>query len=50
MLRKTYAFLLLLTVALAAPTGAQITTGTISGTAKDATGAVLPGVQVVLLN
>ena len=29
---------------------AQVTTGTISGTVKDSTGAVLPGVQVVILN
>src|SRR5258706_16170993 len=29
---------------------AQVTTGTISGTVKDSTGAVLPAVQVVLLN
>ena len=29
---------------------AQVTTGTISGTVKDSSGAVLPGVQVVLLN
>src|SRR5262245_1085087 len=29
---------------------AQVTTGTISGTVRDSTGAVLPGVQVVILN
>ena len=29
---------------------AQVTTGTISGTVKDSTGAVLPGAKVVLLN
>ena len=29
---------------------AQVTTGTISGTVKDATGAVMPGATVVLLN
>ena len=29
---------------------AQETTGTISGTVKDSTGAVLPGVSLVLLN
>src|SRR6202162_1339810 len=29
---------------------AQVTTGTISGTVKDSTGAVLPGTKVVLLN
>jgi Carboxypeptidase regulatory-like domain len=28
----------------------QVTTGTISGTVKDSTGAILPGVQVVVLN
>ena len=28
----------------------QVTTGTISGTIKDSTGAVLPGVKIVLLN
>ena len=31
-------------------TWAQVTTGTISGTVKDSTGAVLPGAKVVLLN
>src|SRR3972149_1376814 len=29
---------------------AQVTTGTISGTVKDSTGAVLPGTKVVVLN
>src|ERR1019366_4120647 len=29
---------------------AQVTTGTISGTVKDSSGAVLPGAQVVVLN
>jgi len=33
---------------LSAPAGAQITTGTVSGTVKDASGAVIPGVTVVL--
>src|SRR6266481_2964386 len=28
----------------------QVTTGTISGTVKDSTGAVLPGTMVVILN
>src|SRR6266850_3698645 len=31
-------------------TWAQVTTGTISGTVKDSTGAVLPGATVVILN
>src|ERR1700693_2313306 len=31
-------------------TWAQVTTGTISGTVKDSTGAVLPGAKVVVLN
>ena len=31
-------------------TWAQVTTGTISGTVKDSTGAVLPGAKVVILN
>ena len=31
-------------------TWAQVTTGTISGTVKDSTGAVLPDAKVVLLN
>src|ERR1700676_2642782 len=31
-------------------TWAQVTTGTISGTVKDSTGAVLPGTSVVILN
>ena len=39
-----------LAVLFAAFTLVQVTTGTISGTAKDSTGAVLPGVQIVLLN
>ena len=29
---------------------AQVSTGTISGTVKDATGAVIPGVEVVIRN
>jgi hypothetical protein len=29
---------------------AQVTTGTVSGTVKDTTGAVLPGTQVVVLS
>src|SRR5580704_16834130 len=31
-------------------TWAQVTTGTISGTVKDSTGAAMPGAQVVILN
>lgn len=40
------ASLALLALALAAPAHAQRTTGTITGTVKDSTGAVLPGVSV----
>jgi hypothetical protein len=34
----------------AAPAGAQITTGTVAGTVKDAQGGVVPGATVVLVN
>jgi hypothetical protein len=34
----------------AAVTWAQVTTGTISGTVRDSSGAVLPGTQIVILN
>ena len=41
----------LMTVLLyAAPAGAQITTGTVAGTVKDAQGGVIPGATVVLVN
>src|ERR1700704_1356877 len=45
------AFLVLLLVLAAAPSGiAQITSATISGTVRDQTQAVLPGVDVVVRN
>ena len=40
----------LLVLSLASTAFSQAVTGSISGTAKDSTGAVLPGAQVVLLN
>ena len=36
--------------AMAAPVSAQATTGTLSGTVKDGTGAVLPGATIVITN
>ena len=44
------AFLLVWTALWVGTAKSQVTTGTISGTVKDSTGAVLPGVQVVILN
>src|SRR6476620_3896062 len=35
---------------MAAPASAQATSGTLSGTVKDGTGAVLPGVTIVITN
>ena len=47
MLRRMLGLLLLLSGGFVL---AQVTTGTISGTVKDTTGAVLPGAQVIVLN
>ena len=44
-----WAFLLLV-VATPAPAAAQLTTGTIRGTAKDETGGVLPGADITITN
>ena len=44
-----WAFLLLVVIA-AAPAAAQLTTGTIRGTAKDETGGVLPGAEITITN
>ena len=41
---------LILAFSLALVGQAQITSGTISGTVKDSTGAVLPGAKIVVLN
>ena len=46
--RATYAAALLFVVAL--PTSAQITTGVIAGTVKDAQGGVIPGATVTLVS
>jgi len=44
-------FLVVVTMAvMAAPASAQATSGTLSGTVKDGTGAVLPGVTIVITN
>ena len=40
----------LLILAAALPASAQITTGTVAGTIKDAQGAVIPGATVVLIS
>ena len=40
---RAFSLALILLVALALPAWAQITTGTVSGTVKDAQGGVLPG-------
>src|SRR5262249_10073637 len=42
--------LLVALLALAAPVLAQITTGTVTGTVKDAQGGVIPGATVVLIS
>src|SRR5262245_4051361 len=41
-------FLLLVVLCVAAPSLAQLSTGSISGTVKDVSGAVIPGVTVTL--
>ncbi|MPY89166.1 MAG: hypothetical protein GEU99_14720 [Luteitalea sp.] len=45
-----FAAALLLTCAWSVPTAAQITTGTISGSLKDAQGALMPGATVTLIS
>src|SRR6266481_1235906 len=51
MQKQTMAWIAVLFVFLSGGTiSAQTTTGTISGTVKDGTGAVLSGAQVVILN
>ena len=47
---KTFAFVGLLCTFLCASAAAQLGTGTIVGTAQDASGAVIPGVTIVLSN
>jgi len=47
---KVCALLVFCTVVCVFSGYSQVTTGSISGTIKDSTGAVLPGVQVVILN
>ena len=50
-MRSRIAGVLVLWAAVSAMTGnSQVTTGTISGTVKDATGAVLPGATVAVVN
>ncbi|HET7697433.1 MAG TPA: carboxypeptidase-like regulatory domain-containing protein [Vicinamibacterales bacterium] len=46
--RTSASVALLLTVLIAAPAAAQLTTGTFTGTIKDGTGLVVPGATVVL--
>ena len=47
---KRIVFALIATVLLAAPAFAQFETGTVVGTLKDSTGAVVPGAKVTLTN
>ncbi len=49
-MRREFAFLALVILSVALAVHAQVTTGAISGTVKDATGAVVPDATVVLLN
>lgn len=44
------AFVCLIALCLTAPAMAQLSTGSISGYVQDATGAVIPGVTVSLIN
>ncbi len=44
------ATVLIVTAAIALPASAQITTGTVSGTVKDAQGLVIPGATVTLVS
>ncbi len=50
MKRLAGALMTVLTLLYAAPSSAQITTGTVSGTVTDSTGGVIPGVTVVLIS
>src|SRR6187397_1304701 len=47
-LRPPVALVVLVFLALAAPAAAQLTTGTLTGTLKDAQGGVVPGATVTL--
>ncbi|MEP6918522.1 MAG: carboxypeptidase-like regulatory domain-containing protein, partial [Acidobacteriota bacterium] len=47
---RTIPVALLLSLALAASAGAQISTGTVTGTVKDAQGGVIPGATVTLVS
>ena len=47
---RAFSLALSLLVALALPASAQISTGTVSGTVKDAQGGVLPGATVTLIS
>jgi hypothetical protein len=47
---RSVLFVLMLTLTCASPTLGQITSGTASGTVKDETGGVLPGVDVTITN
>jgi hypothetical protein len=47
---RTAAAAFILLLALASPAAAQITTGTIAGTVKDAQGGVMPGATVTLIS
>lgn len=49
-LRRWLAMAIAASVCVAAPTAAQVTTGTVVGTVVDAQGGVLPGVTVVLVS
>src|SRR4051812_36453586 len=49
-MRFRFASLLLLMIVCALAAKAQITTGTISGTVKDTSGAVLPGASVAVVS
>jgi carboxypeptidase family protein len=49
-MKKTLSVLLFCLCTLSLPTLAQVTTGTISGTVADTTGAVLPGTKVLVAN
>jgi Carboxypeptidase regulatory-like domain len=50
MKRNTLAFVLLASLAVVFTSHAQVTTGTISGTVADSTGAVLPGAKIEVQN
>ena len=50
MKRNTFAFLFLVSLAVVFTSHAQVTTGTISGTVADSSGAVLPGAKIEVQN